>query len=205
MVVAFALSVLAGLAIAAWLARLDARALTAPAGSSSRPRQYRLSNAVAVGLACATLAELKVPSPVRPVPPIEKAYRVLATLPVGPVLDIPVYSAPFASERTHYLLGSTAHWMPLVTGYSSHTPKEFYENAGVLAEFPSRESFRLLARDDVRYAVLHMHALSPEGRADLQRRLQAFAGYLVRRYMDAEVWVYEIVGFPGGSDSVDAG
>ncbi len=184
-VVAFALSVLAGLTVAAVLSRLDR------SGSRWRPA---LATVVLLGV---TLAELRVSLTFSPVPPVETAYRVLATLPPGPVLDIPVYSSGFAAERTRYMLGSTAHWMPLVVGYSSYTPADFYDKLESIAGFPSRDAFNVLQRDGVRYAVFHMYTLSPEQRADLDGRIELFQEHLVRRYADGRIAVYEIISFPG--------
>jgi hypothetical protein len=112
------------------------------------------------------------------------------------VIEIPFYSNRFASERTKYVLASTAHWMPLVNGYSSHTPRDFLENVQALSEFPSLDAFRILERSRVRYAVFHMNVLDPAARQEVQTRLQAFDRYLERRYADDRIWLYEVVGFP---------
>ncbi len=147
-------------------------------------------------MTAAAVAELKVPLSFSPVPPVEAAYRVLATLPRGPVIELPFYSERFAFERTKYMLGSTAHWMPLVNGYSSHTPQDFLDKTEALGGFPSREAFAVLERDRVRYAVFHMHLFTPEIRADIAARLREFDKYVTRRFADDRVWLYEIVEFP---------
>lgn len=184
MVVAFALAVLAGVAIAALLARLARRL---PPWSI---------HVVAAAIAIIAVAELRVSLAFSPVPPPETAYRVLGTLPPGPVLDIPVYSSSFASERTRYMVGSTAHWMPLVLGYSSHIPRDFVEKTDVLGGFPSRDAFKLLATDGVRYAVFHMYLFSPAQRAAVTEQIEHFRAHLALRYRDERVWLYEIVSFP---------
>ena len=51
-------------------------------------------------------------------------YRVLATLPRGPVIEMPLYSRR-SIPAPEYMLSSTAHWMPLVNGYSDYTPADF--------------------------------------------------------------------------------
>ena len=185
-VVAFALSVLAGLAISALLARLV----------HSAARSRRRPAVVAALLAGAAVAELKVPLTFSPATPIEPAYRALAALPRGPVIEIPFYSTRFAAERTRYMLASTAHWMPLVNGFSSHIPRDVLENTPALGGFPSREAFQILKRDRVRYAVFHMHTLDPVAHASVVARLREYDRYLLRRYADDRIWLYEIVGFP---------
>ncbi|MBI2220333.1 MAG: hypothetical protein HYU53_03905 [Acidobacteria bacterium] len=184
-VVVFALSVMAGVSISALLARLGRSRFAA--------RAARLAAGV---LVAAAALELKTPLAFPPVPPVEPAYGVLATLPRGPVIEIPFYSNRFAAARTEYLLNSTAHWMPLVNGYSSHTPRDFIEHTNALAGFPSLEAFTLLERDRVRYAVFHLNRIGPDAREDVLARLRAFDRYLARRYADDRIWLYEILEFP---------
>jgi hypothetical protein len=198
-IVALALSVLAGLSIAALLAKLERPALACgPDAGPPRGRgQSAVPTIVTVTLLAIVLAELRVALSFSPVPPVEMAYRILATLPRGPLLEIPIYSTRFASERTRYLLGSTAHWMPLVSGYSSHTPQDFIDKTDVLSDFPSLQAFQMLERDRVKYAIFHVHLLEEGVRNDLAERLSMFDRYLIRRYADGRVWLYEIVAFPG--------
>jgi hypothetical protein len=178
--VVFALAVLGAIATTALLERMGSRFGTVLA-------------AVVVLIA---VAELKVPLSFSRVPPLEPAYRVLAKLPWGPVLEMPVYSSRFASNRTRYMLDSTSHWKPLVNGYSSHVPPDFHEKTATLGGFPSRASFRLLERDRVRYVVFHMHRLDARARQAVSERLRTFEPYLARRYADERVRLYEIVNFP---------
>jgi hypothetical protein len=178
LVVVFALSVLGGLAL------------------SQLFTWSRQPTAVATAVLAFTLFELHVPLTFPKVPPVEEAYRVLATLPYGAVLEMPVFSRRFAFARTEYMLDSTIHWMPIVNAYSDYIPDDFNAEADALGGFPSRESFRLLARDHVRYVMFHLALFDPPARADLLGRLQAFAPYLSSRYADDRMRLYEIVGAP---------
>jgi len=184
LIVVFALAVLTGVAVAALLARL------------SRSSGPLTSSVVAMVLAVIASAELIVPLRFPSVRPTEAAYRVLATLPRGAVIEMPVFSARFAFARTQYMLSSTAHWMPLVDAYSDYIPQDFLDHAEVLGGFPSREAFKLLEPDRVRYAVFHLNLYGADTRRELLSRLRQFAGYLRVRYADEEIWLYEIVGFP---------
>jgi hypothetical protein len=181
-VVAFALSALAGIAMSRLFARLDAR-----------PRTAAIAFVV---LTAAAVAELRVPLSFPRVPPVEPVYRMLARLPRGPVLEIPFYSTRFGFERTRYMLSSTAHWMPLVNGYSSYIPRDLLERTETLASFPTREAFVALERDRVRYVIFHVDLLSEDVRHDLAARLERFGAYVVRRYGDSRAWLYEITSFP---------
>jgi hypothetical protein len=189
LIVAFALCVLGGISMATLFARIDRRA-----GGGARSR--RLAWVVAAAIAAAAVLELRVPLTFSPVPPVEAAYRVLAMLPRGPVLELPFYSTRFATARVQYMLDSTTHWMPLVNGYSSYTPRDFLEKTPVLAGFPSRESFRLLERDRVRYALFHLDRFGPAVREGLRWRLQDFDRYMVRHYANDRIWLYEILEYP---------
>ena len=147
-------------------------------------------------LATIALGELAVPIKFPPVPPVDPAYQVLATLPWGPVIEMPVYSERFAFVRARYMLSSTVHWMPLVDAYSDYIPKDFIAKADVLGDFPTREAFKLLEPDKVRYAVFHTDTYSADTRRDLSIRLQQFSPYLRQWYADERTSLYEIVAFP---------
>jgi len=177
LVVSFALAVLAARATAHLLTRV------------SRPAW------VATLLAVVAAAELAVPLQLTRVPPPEPAYQRLATLPYGPVIEMPVYSARFAFIRERYMLSSTIHWMPLVDAYSDYIPPDFVESVEVLGDFPTRAAFKQLERDHARYAVFHVDSYGTQGDA-LRARLIEFAPYLRRLYADDRIWLYEIVGVP---------
>lgn len=121
---------------------------------------------------------------------------MLATLPSGPVLELPVYSPKFAFVREQYMLSSTIHWMPLIDAYSDYIPPDFVEQAEKLADFPSRDAFAVLAPMRARYAVIHADTYTDSARAALNDRLREFAPYLTRRYVGDRLTIYEIVGFP---------
>jgi hypothetical protein len=140
-------------------------------------------------------AELAVPLQFNRVPPPEPAYQQLATLPYGAVIEMPVYSARFAFIREKYMLSSTTHWMPLVDAYSDYIPQDFIERAEILGGFPTKDAFKELQHDHVRYAVFHVDNYGTQGDA-LRARLTEFAPYLRRLYADDRIWLYEIVAFP---------
>jgi hypothetical protein len=94
------------------------------------------------------------------------------------------------------MLASTAHWMPLVNGYSDYIPADFTDNVMTLAPFPSRDAFKLLEPKRVRYVVFHMYGYNTENRNDVLARLKQFAPYLRPLYDDGGTRLYEIVGFP---------
>ncbi len=179
LIVSFGLSVLAGVAISRLLLRI---------------RRPRLVTAV---IAVAAAAELAVPIYMPEAPPVQPVYRVLATLPPGPIIEMPFfYPQVGLFQHTKYMLASTAHWMPLVNGYSDYIPPDFYEHVLLLAPFPSRDAFKILEPNAIRYAVFHMNGYNTENRNDVLMRLKEFEPYLRPLYTDATTRLYEIVGFP---------
>jgi len=181
-VVCFALSVLAGVAVSTLLRGM---------------RDGRRARLVAAGLAAVAAAELIVPLRMPDVPPVENVYRMLAASPRGPVIEMPFYYPEVGLfQHAKYMLASTSHWMPLVNGYSDFIPPDFTEHVLTIAPFPSRDAFKLLEPGRVRYAVFHMYGYNTENRNDVLTRLKQFEQYLRPLYMDDGTRLYEIVGFP---------
>ena len=178
LVVVFGLSVLASLAVA-WLIE--------------RTRRATLVGAV---LIAAAMAEAIVPLKFDPALQPHAAYRMLATLPSGPVLELPVYSRKLGFRRARYMLDSTTHWMPLVDGYSDYTPPDFDARAEALADFPSLSSLTDMKRDRVRYAVVHLEPYGRKARTELDARVREFAPYLRQLHRDEELLMFEVVGYP---------
>ena len=179
LIVGFGLSIFAGLAVSALLRRVRRPALLTAA------------------LVLAAAGELAVPIYMPEVPPVEPVYRTLATLPSGPVIEMPFfYPQVGLFQHTRYMLASTAHWMPMVNGYSDYIPPDFYEHVMLLAPFPSRDAFKILEPNRVRYAVFHMNGYNTANRHDVVTRLKEFERYLRPLYADDTTRLYEIVGFP---------
>ena len=179
LVVGFGLSVLAGVGVSRFL---------------QKARRPALASAMLVLVAA---GELGVPLYMPAVAPVEPVYRTLATLPRGAVIEMPFfYPEVGLFQHTKYMLASTAHWMPMVNGYSDFIPPDFYEHVMLLAPFPSRDAFKILEPNRVRYAVFHMNGYNTINRDEVLARLKEFEPYLRPLYMDDTTRLYEIVGFP---------
>lgn len=168
------------------------RALTA----RTRPGWRRA--AVTVGIGAVALADLAVaPIDWRPVRPIPQALRALADRPRGPLVVFPFYDRRVDFHvHTRYMLNSTAHWQPLVNGYSDYIPPDFRNVAAKLASFPSRESFEAMRSRRVRYLAVHKYRYSPEHLAEVQSVLGDLEEHLQPVASDELVDVYEIVSWP---------
>lgn len=161
-------------------------------------RRKTINAAFAVLLVLVTADLYRAPLRMRTAPALAEAYRSLATLPKGPVIELPYFSDPVAFHgHAEYMLASTAHWQPLINGYSDHIPQDFRDNAAVLNTFPSREAFALLESLAARYAVIHAGMLNKSARDDIARRLDVeYVNYLRPLQKDGDVWLYEIIGWP---------
>jgi hypothetical protein len=128
---------------------------------------------------------------------LSPVYRQLASLPRGAVVEFPYwYERSDFPRHAYYMLNSTAHWQPLVNGYSDHIPADFRRTVIPLSSFPSRESFGILARADARYVVFHLNMYNTRLRERLFERLKTYSPYLRPLSQEGQVWLYEIVGWP---------
>jgi hypothetical protein len=179
--VTLGLTVLSGVALASIL--------------SSRPRRTAIATALVLAVAAELMrAPLSMLSEAEPLP---RAYSMLASLPRGPVVELPFFSDRQAFPRhAVYMLNSTAHWQPLVNGYSDHIPDDFRQRVRPLSSFPTRESFLLLGEIGARYVVFHLNLYDRRARERVLERLRSYERYLRPLIREDDVWLYEIVDWP---------
>lgn len=159
---------------------------------AARPRLL-----VSCAVAALAAAEVSVlPFPWTQAPPLPRPYRMLAGLPPGPTAEFPFYGERVAFHlHTQYMLFSTAHWQPLLNGYSDHIPADFRQTAAILDSFPSTDTFVTLRRYRVRYIGLHWDMYGPR-QAEIRERLAPFRRHLRELSADERMTLYEIVSFP---------
>jgi hypothetical protein len=128
-------------------------------------------------------------------PELAAPYAALARSPRAPLAEFPFYGERVAFPlHAQYMLFSTAHWMPLINGYSDVIPADFREAAAVLDGFPSADGFAMLARRRARYIAIHWDMYA--GREDeIRRRLEPFTGNLRVIADDPRMTLYEVVRF----------
>jgi hypothetical protein len=126
-------------------------------------------------------------------------YRWMATLPAG----TPVIEMPFGTDHdVEYEFRSTAHWQPLLNGYSGSGPAHYHELFGLMSEKPIRDRAVERARElGAEILVLHPHAgtLSPARpeavdavfRWSAEGRLEALAAF---PHGDATDYVFRFAG-----------
>jgi hypothetical protein len=168
-----------------------------------RGRSGVVQGAIGVAVGVVMVLELTaVPIRWREALVVPRAHQVLATLPRGPVVELPFYPRrPDFHRHSRYMLLSTTHWQPLINGYSDHIPAFFRTIALPVSGFPSIEAFHILARDlgpeRARYAVFHLKLYDRRSRERLLARLHEFRSFLRPLIQEEDVWLFEIVGWPG--------
>ena len=163
-----------------------------------------LSKATRPGVAAVTISVLAIAelftaplTQFRPAKPFSPVYAVLSTLPRGAVAEFPYWYERYDFPRhAYYMLNSTAHWQPLINGYSDHIPADFRRSVLALSSFPSRESFDILARARARYVVFHLDMYNVRLRERLFQRLKTYETYLRPVAKEESVWLFEIVEWP---------
>ncbi|MFQ5789538.1 MAG: hypothetical protein ACE5JI_03590, partial [Acidobacteriota bacterium] len=175
-----ALAVLAGFAAASLLSRF---------GGKKR---------VALTLLLGLIPLLEVagrPLHLRPAPvAIPEVYRWLAEQPgPTPVVELPLPSSRGLIQRNaRYMLWSTAHFKPLVNGYSALVPPSFYELAAALEDFPSPRGITALRQRGVRFVILHRDLYLRERSQQMEQALDG-ARELKQAHRSGNETAYEIL------------
>lgn len=150
--------------------------------------------AVLTLLTLAAIGELSTRMPWERAVRIPSPYSTLAHMPPGPIAEFPFYSGR-TYLHTQYMLYSTSHWMPMLNGYSDHTPPQFRDAAAALESFPSDDSFRTLQSLGVKYVGVHWDRYGRRA-AEVRVRLRPYERYLEPVAMSGRTALYEIISFP---------
>ncbi len=155
-----------------------------------------------------TFIALTMPS-LAPAPP---AYAWLAQQPPGALLELPLtseidqgppqgstvgdgaYDAWPDLNRMRYQFFQTAHWQPLIDGYSGFRPPHHRELGLTLAGFPDERSVTLLRGLGVTWVLVHgeiMEAFQPGRAATLRTQLERAPG--IEHVQDfGPEWLYRV-------------
>lgn len=140
----------------------------------------RRGAAVAITLAALVNAEaLRAPFPYRRFEGIPNVYSILAREPGRVVLvEQPFYPPQGVFENAEYMLNSTAHWHPLMNGYSGFTPKSYREFAETFWFFPREHAVLAMRRAGVTHVMVHPGRFERD--AAEMKRMVAASPYLER-------------------------
>jgi hypothetical protein len=135
--------------------------------------------------------------PLRTMPPLSPAYRRLAELPRGVLVE---FQFPYVSSNFHNhaypMFWSAYHWQKLVNGYSDLIPPDFYDIALPINGFPDEASFAIMKARDVKYVLWHVDYYKGKPLEVIQERLARYPDALRPIVKTPDVWLYEIVKWP---------
>ena len=87
---------------------------------------------------------------------IPNLYSILAKEPGRVVLvEQPFYPPQGVFENAEYVLNSTAHWRPLMNGYSGFTPESYRAFADTFWFFPREHAIQAMRRAGVTHVMVH--------------------------------------------------
>lgn len=155
----FAMSALAGLGLAALGVRY--------------PGSRRLAAVAIVLVALANVEALRAPFEYRRFDGIPGIYKLLAAEPRVVLAEVPFYPRRAVFENAEYVLNSTAHWRPLMNGYSGYVPATYGAYADVFWFFPREHAIQAMRRAGVTHVMVHPTRFGREGDevvAELTRR-----------------------------------
>ena len=104
------------------------------------------------------------------VPPI---YEQLRDLP-EPVLlvEMPFWPPEAFFENGEYVLNATAHWRPLMNGYSGYVPDSYRARAPFFWYFPEARAIDRLEPEGVTHVMVHLERFTPQETIEIERALR---------------------------------
>lgn len=95
---------------------------------------------------------------------VPDVYQIVKTFDRSVVIELPIANGDLAP---FYMYWSTAHWNPLVNGYSGYRPPDYGDTVDFMDTFPDDESISRLRALHVRYVLVHASFYSAADYADL--------------------------------------
>lgn len=128
--------------------------------------------AAAALLVAVNLEALRAPFTYTDFRGIPGIYSLLAQEP-GPVVvvEVPFYPPEAVFENAEYVLNSTAHWQPLMNGYSGYTPAAYREFARVFWYFPEPAVVDAMRAAGATHIVVHPRRFDGEAEETMRRAL----------------------------------
>lgn len=152
---------LQGLRAAARFANLFLLSIAALAGFGLAALLRRVSAgratwAAAAAIAVVNLEALRAPFPYTPFEGIPAIYDRVAELPGRVVLvEVPFYPPHAVFLNAYYVLNSTAHFRPLMNGYSGYLPESYRTYADQFRGFPDPHAVLAMRRAGATHVMVH--------------------------------------------------
>ncbi len=122
---------------------------------TTHPHSRRMAALAIVLIAAANLEALRAPFEYRRFEGIPPLYRLLASEPQVVLAEVPFYRPRDVFENSEYVLNSTAHWRPLMNGYSGYVPASYVDFAKTFWYFPRAEALEAMRRAGVTHVMVH--------------------------------------------------
>jgi hypothetical protein len=152
---------------------------------TTRPVWHAIASVLVV--AGAIFEPLAAPVGYVPFEGIPRIYGLVQSVPNAVVVDLP-FPPPEAFFRNgSVMLNSTAHWKPMLNGYSSFVPASYFRHYEALRTFPSDEAVTALQKWGVTHAFVHVDRLDAAATDALARLVT-----LRRLAVEGSVELYEV-------------
>jgi hypothetical protein len=122
---------------------------------------------VAIIFAAVNAEALRAPMTFRPFTGIPRIYQALKDPSVAAIAEFPFYTPATILRNAPYVLNATAHWKPMVNGYSGFVPRRYAGIAEGLRDFPDDRSRAELRALGVTHVVVHVDAYGEQAPAIL--------------------------------------
>ena len=119
---------------------------------------------------------------------IPRIYNRLALEREAVVVELPLPMRRGAFLNAPFMLNSTAHWRPMVNGYSGFVPDSYVKHYNQLQTFPAAETIVALQQLGVTHAFVHRDALGASKTAELER-----ADGLLRLAEEGDIALYRVL------------
>lgn len=106
-----------------------------------------------------TVEAMRTPMAFTPTPAIPAIYQRIAALPDAVLVEIPLYPGREFNLNAPYVLAQTAHFKPMVAGYSGLYTGGYAERMAELTTFPAATAQASLRRLGVTHIVFHLAPL----------------------------------------------
>ncbi|MGH8639193.1 MAG: hypothetical protein ACREUZ_18820, partial [Burkholderiales bacterium] len=127
------------------------------AGLRERFQVRRWTTALAIAsVIIANVETFRAPFTYRRFNGISPVYDLLAAEP-GPVVlaETPFYPPRAEFHNADYVRNSTAHWRPMMNGYSGYTPGSYRRIARTFAAFPEERAIQAMRKAGVTHVTVH--------------------------------------------------
>ena len=123
-------------------------------------------------LALITLEAWSGPALTRPFARIPGIYAGVAASAEPVVLvEVPFYPTGAIHDNGEYVLNSTAHWRPLMNGYSGFIPDSYRRRAMSFWYFPDGGAIDEMKREGATHVMVHLERFAPSEVAAIERAL----------------------------------